>query len=245
MSDPHRFYARTRMTEARLFMRRTTVFEGSVAAQEVITSLIEDLCEDLASHAHGREEEAFDHLIRCLAKVVEDNSKTGFVGLDGLDGADPFGLDEPAALLDDRARPMWKWPVIHHGESSGTAHLDGDFRQFSALKMFGYTVGKTAGWAQDRRERFLSDFMDMALPSIVEAQFGAEYGSPSSTERLRKLAYLIATNASNFVRNDPARYAAAIDDWEADLAFLKRKYYHGQGLAFQPWPSTRPAIGGA
>ncbi|WP_157935829.1 hypothetical protein [Paracoccus zhejiangensis] len=105
--------------------------------------------------------------------------------------------------------------------------------------MFGYTVGKTDGWRPTERRRFLSNFIELQLPSIVEDTFGDEYGAPMTAQRLRKVANVIASNASNFYRNDPRRYENAISDWEDDLSFLKKEYYERAGMKFQPWPTTR------
>lgn len=106
--------------------------------------------------------------------------------------------------------------------------------------MFGYTVGKTHGWSRAKRRAFLTDFIEMNLPSIVAKTFGDEYGRPLTSDRLRKVATVIATNASNFYRNDARKYEVAIADWEQDLLFLRDRYYEGMGLKFMPWPSTRP-----
>jgi hypothetical protein len=133
--------------------------------------------------------------------------------------------------------PKWKWPVVNIGHSRGG--MEPDWREFSALKMFGYTVGKTAGWPKAKRQMFLTDFMDLDLPQIVEATFGNEYGKPLTTNRLRKVANLLATNCSNFMKNDEARYAVAISDYLEDLKFLKARYYEGHGLKFVPWPDPR------
>jgi hypothetical protein len=81
----------------------------------------------------------------------------------------------------------------------------------------------------------------MNLPPVVKATFGETFGAPMSTSRLRKVENIIASNAANRWRNDPETYRVAIQHWEDDLAFLKTKYYEGEGLKFQPWPSTRDA----
>lgn len=153
----------------------------------------------------------------------------------------PHGIPNPFVnpTASVPVMPLWDWPIVEQALSRGTGGL-GPMNPYSALKMFGYTVGRTNGWPRAKRERFLSDFMEMDLPADVEATFDDEYGEPMSTTRLRKVATVIASNASNFHRNDPVRYGMAIADWESDLSFLKRKYYEGAGLAFHPWPSSKP-----
>lgn len=135
----------------------------------------------------------------------------------------------------------WPYPVINLPDRAPTGTFDSDFNAFSALKMFDYTVGQKGrkkGWTDHKRRKFLSDFMEMTLPPQVRKHFGDEYGDPLSAARLRKVANVIAANATNFARRGDAAYDQAITDWEADLAFLKTKYYEGKGLKFQPWPEV-------
>ncbi|KIC46623.1 hypothetical protein RA28_02235 [Ruegeria sp. ANG-S4] len=133
----------------------------------------------------------------------------------------------------------WEWPVINLAPPKGSGLNGGTFRDFSALKMFDYTAGKTNGWPKSKRERFLNDFLRLELPEAVTQLFGNEYGSPMSTTRLRKIANLIASNCQLRIRNDAVRYRYAISDWESDLQFLKRTFYEGEGLKFVPWPDPR------
>ena len=133
----------------------------------------------------------------------------------------------------------WSWPVIEEPPVSSGSEFSAHFRQFSALKMFVYTVGKTNGWPTRDRMAFLDDFMTMDLPAVVESTFGDEYGTPLSVTRLRKVANVIAANANLRWRSDPERYAQAIADWEADLQHLHDEFYVGHGLQFQPWPDPR------
>ena len=80
----------------------------------------------------------------------------------------------------------------------------------------------------------------MDLPESVERYFGDEYGSPLTSTRLRKMAYVIANNASSRLRQkDQKKWTASISDWTDDLNFLKEKYYEGYGLKFVPWPDPR------
>lgn len=142
------------------------------------------------------------------------------------------------AFGDTEVRRKWIWPVVNQNLGEQGA-FGGTFREVSALKMFGYTVGATNGWEEERRQHFLSDFMEMELPAEVYEEFGDEYGGPLSATRLRKVANVIASNCSNFYRRDPIRYRQACQDWEDDLEFLRLKYYEGAGLMFEPWPDSR------
>jgi hypothetical protein len=239
MTTVPRFYSRTRMAEARMLMRRTTDFATGNAALEVITALLEDVAADLANHAKGHEEAAFALIMRCAGNVARENARDAY---DRCGFPNPFMGGGQPAIPASVIQPLWKWPVIVQTPDGAAGTFAGAFRDFSALKMFGYTVGKTKGWAKPEREVFLSDFMEQDLPPIVAQTFQQEYGEPMSVSRLRKIANLIASNASNRLNNDANRFAIAITDWESDLSFLKRKYYIGESLAFQPWPRTRPNL---
>ncbi len=227
MNDDAFFRARSRVREAREAMRQAAPEVDDGPEVSMVYDLLEDLAHDLARRSVGQEDAAFHFVVRRMGELVAKHADEAY---------EPYG-HKPPFRMGAPAVPAWKWPVIATADPTGGRFGPG-FMPFSALKMFGYTVGKTEGWPQDRREAFLSDFMRMALPPIVAVTFGNEYGAPMTTTRLRKVANLIATNASNFYRNDPRRYQAAIADWESDLAYLKRVFYLGAGLAFQPWPAS-------
>jgi hypothetical protein len=235
MTTAARFYSRTRMAEARMLMRNTTDFTTGNTAVEVITALLEDVAADLANHAEGQEEAAFALIMRCAGNVARENARDAY---DRCGFPNPFMGGGQPVIAAALTQPLWQWPVIVQTPDGTTGNFEGAFRAFSALKMFGYTVGKTKGWAKPEREAFLSDFMEQDLPAIIVQTFAQEYSDPMSAERLRKIANVIASNASNAYRKGPALLAEAISDWESDLAFLKRKYYIGARLAFE-WPSVR------
>ncbi|MDO9478480.1 MAG: hypothetical protein Q7L07_17365 [Pseudohongiella sp.] len=151
---------------------------------------------------------------------------------DDFEGENPFECDCPDAEVTQES--PWRWPVI--SDQAGSKPMEGDFAPFSALKMFGYTVGKTQGWDKKRREAFLTDFMEQKLPKEVATTFGNEYGEPMSTTRLRKVANVIANNCGLRIKSDKVKYAHAIADWKSDLQFLKVNYYEKKGLKFMPWP---------
>lgn len=204
---------------------------------KVLLQYLIDMASNLSECRIGEEEATFSYIMRCMGQVAATSAPHIY---------EPYGYKNPFIsddTVDEEAEadvPTWSWPIVNmppDGTSIGP--FNAEFRGFSALKMFGYTVGKTDGWTSAKRQKFLGAFMESKLPAEVQEIFGDEYGAPLSSQRLRKMANVIASNASNFYRNDAARYAVAIDDWEEDLQFLKNKYYEGMGLKFQPWPSIR------
>lgn len=193
-------------------------------------------------------QDAIDRLFTIVAEASGDNtdgvkfmlyrSAVDYVAKHRVDIYRDFEDQFPFAEHDGRPRvELWPWPVVNG--NPGIAGIDSAFQPFSALKVFGYTTGKTAGWPTSVRRRFLSDFMEKDLPPLVADLFGDEYGAPLSTKRLRKVANVISSNCGLRLRADREKYRQAIDDWIGDLEFLRSKYYDGLGLKFVPWPDPR------
>lgn len=236
---------RRRIREFRKEMRAAERFDHDSDLHDKAIAFLDDLVWYLAPTMLG-DDEASAFLFRCMGAMAHANADRayephGYVNPFAFPAHD--GLSEvpaPVAWPPARLAPEWTWPVINQPPPASDGAFGVGFRAFSALKMFGYTVGKTDGWSEPKRQKFLSDFMEMELPAEVKKVFGDEYGEPMTTTRLRKVANVIASNASNFARNDAAIYRHAIADWKTDLDFLEREYYEGAGLKFYPWPSSRP-----
>lgn len=190
----------------------------------------------LIAETAGLDPEAF--LNQAYRAVIERASHRHVEIFEGHQRENPFlkieRLEDLVRLLTASGKTAkWDWPEINPAPGSGPFTCD--FKRVSALKLFGYSVG-ISGWSEDERHRFLSDFMEKELPPSVEKYFGEEYGQPMSTDRLRKVAKVIAGNCGLRMRSDPERYETAIREWQDDLKFLKEKYYQGKGLKFVPWP---------
>ena len=227
------FYAQKRLKAAKRAIRENLELEHSDGCDQALLGFLEDLAKSLAARHPVDEEGAFFYALRCMGTLVQWHAK---------DAYEPYGYADPFApppAPPEPAAPLWKWPVVATVPSDQPDGLHIDFREFSALKMFGYTVGKTNGWPRARRRAFLSDFMEQELPPKVRDLFGDAYGDPLSADRLRQVATVIASNASLRWRHDPERYRVAIADWEDDLGFLKAEFYERRGLKFVPWPSSR------
>ncbi|WP_207101861.1 hypothetical protein [Paracoccus shandongensis] len=129
----------------------------------------------------------------------------------------------------------FKWPVVWRPTQSSLKSEISIFKEISALKIFGYTVGND-GWPRKRRQEFLSDFMELELPTEVKLYCNDEYGNPMTVKRLRKVANLLAGNI-NLRTKHPSDFGKAIADWMEDLSFLKEKYYEQANMKFLPWPT--------
>jgi hypothetical protein len=132
--------------------------------------------------------------------------------------------------------PDWPWPITEPPPSGGGSHPQFENR-YSGLWLCGYPVGKTMGMGQDERQRFMDHYFRNTLHAVVASYHGDSYGEPGSEQRLRKMANVIATNCRDFKLSDGLKYRQAIDDYETDLAYLKRRYYRA---GMFPWPPTEP-----
>jgi len=64
-----------------------------------------------------------------------------------------------------------------------------------------------------------------------------EWGEPNTAKRLQKLAKSIAAFTRIAKRHNNSRFSKAIQDWETDLAYLRRTYYDNR-FSFQ-YPHTK------
>jgi hypothetical protein len=148
------------------------------------------LAENIADKHSDDRKAALHYIIRNMGAVVQEFAEEAYA---------PHGYKNPFAngSIDSPPKAQWSFPIINLPPANSVGVFKQSFRQYSALKMFGYTVGKTAGWSEEKRHRFLSAFMELELPSLVEQTFGDDYGGPMTTNRLRKVANVIAANANN------------------------------------------------
>ena len=234
------FYTKTRLRSVKRAIRDNREFAHSGECDREVIDFLEDLADSAAARHPGGEVEAFHYMMRCMGVLVRRHAAAAYKPYGYRNPFAPWCRTAPQQPAPGPAARTWSWPVVHPVLPRPAGQFDAIFREFSALKMFGYTVGKTKGWPRDKRHAFLTDFMEMDLPDVVEELFGDEYGAPLSTDRLRQMANVIASNAGLAKRRDPIANAAAIADWEDDLAFLKGEFYERRGLKFLPWPSAQP-----
>jgi hypothetical protein len=90
------------------------------------------------------------------------------------------------------------------------------------------------GLPESQRRQILDTIFIHSLSFVNDTNYLREWGEPKTKERLKKLADCIAAFTRNAKRRNADSYSKAIQDWEADLAYLKRTYYDGH---FQ-WPRT-------
>lgn len=120
-------------------------------------------------------------------------------------------------------RDAFKWPSTEVGSGSGGGNFER--QEISYLKILGYTVGKTDGLPTSTRRLILDRCFVGQLPPYHSISELRKWGEPSSSLRLRKIAYHIASLAKNFKKMQSRGYDDAISDWEDDLKYLYDEYY--------------------
>ncbi len=102
------------------------------------------------------------------------------------------------------------------------------------LRQYGYKVGMN-GLSESERWEIL-DTVFLRPLQMDDAAYSSEWGEPRSAKRLQKLAESIAAFTRNAKRRRRGSLSKAIQDWETDLAYLKRTYYNNR-FSFQ-YPRT-------
>ncbi|MCX9154970.1 hypothetical protein OPU71_02395 [Niveibacterium sp. 24ML] len=144
---------------------------------------------------------------------------------------------EVAQRLLEVAQEYYYFPWPSTEAPGGNGQLDESHFPYKhgMLGWLGYRVGK-AGLEANRRHGLLDSAYANDLPGINSQQYFDEWGTARSAVRLQKMAQSIAAFARHKKRAGRHRYAAAISDWETDLAYLKASHYIGR-YDF-PWPQT-------
>ena len=95
------------------------------------------------------------------------------------------------------------------------------------LRQYGYKVGAN-GLPERQRRQILDSVFLKPFPFVNDTAYLREWGEPNTSQRLQKLANCIATFARIAKRKKTSDCSESIQDWEADLAYLKRTYYDGR-----------------
>ena len=99
----------------------------------------------------------------------------------------------------------------------------------------GYCVGQN-GVSEAQRREILDFAYKQILPNVNSVEYIDEWGDPITWPRLSKIAESIASFVRSAKRRDLASMSVAIDEWESDLDYLRKKYYVGRYDS--PWPPT-------
>lgn len=113
------------------------------------------------------------------------------------------------------------------------------YQEETALRNFGYRVGKSSPLTRLERHNLLLDFYSSNFR--MRAKGNALYrdvGDESSGERLGYMAAVIASNIRRFFHNDSEKFEYAIRHWIEDLRFLRLKFEDSTGW----WPEIETTI---
>jgi hypothetical protein len=127
------------------------------------------------------------------------------------------------------------WPNTAATSGSGNLSSDVFINPKGVLKQYGYKVGMK-GIPESQRRNILNIIFLESLSSDGNAAYLSDWGNPNTSTRLRKMAESIAAFTRNGKRHNINDFSQAIQDWESDLAYLKRTYYEGHFDFY--WPRT-------
>ncbi len=162
--------------------------------------------------------------------------------LSRLAGKDPYD-DRHALMKFAEGHPVFgflniffvDWTTTHIVPSSNELIIVEPDADEGVLENNGYEVGRT-GKRREERRRILAKVFTTKLNNVNSLQYMKQWDNPSSGKRLQKLANTIAFLARIVKSKNNPCFQRAIDEWEEDLAWLKKTYYSGR-FNFD-WPST-------
>jgi len=145
-------------------------------------------------------------------------------------------------LIEDRLKGFkeyFPWPTTDVPDGTGSIGEQAFQVQEGLLGFIGYRVGINGVTAQKRRA-ILEDVYLREIPPVNSCEYMQEWGKPRTAKRLKKLANVLAAFARLAKRNGSTTRAKAISHWEADLEYLKRKFYNGVYSFSWPRTNARP-----
>ena len=130
-----------------------------------------------------------------------------------------------------------EWPAEAEQAALQALNSASFFHATGMLKFMGYRVGRKAALSADRRRAILAYVFLGKLPPVNDTHYMQEWGRPKSNRRLRKIANSLAAFARNARRKKSSSWNHAIANWEADLAYLKKRFYDKR-IRDWKWPET-------
>jgi hypothetical protein len=128
----------------------------------------------------------------------------------------------------------FRWPSTD--ASVGSGKLDStNWPKKGLLSFMGYATG-LKGANEDSRRDILDFIYTENVLNVTSVEYMQTWGKPDTGKRLLKLARTLAKLVQNEKRKDSNTYMISIAEREADLKYLKKKYYIGR-YDFT-WPRT-------
>lgn len=118
------------------------------------------------------------------------------------------------------------WPSTD--ATPGNGRIDPpDWPETGPLRRFGYVVGVN-GKPRSTRQTILTRFFELkAIPNLASPDEVHKWGDASSAARLKSMADSIAAFCRNAKRKRRAVMNRTVENYEDDLAWLKKEYYNG------------------
>ena len=130
----------------------------------------------------------------------------------------------------------FKWPHTNIYPGKGLFNPTKELMQIGVLAMMGYHVGRVHGIGDSLRHEILKSAYTSDIP-FVECDYMKAWSVPKTHWRLKKIAYCLASFAKNAKRKSNwYSYRQCIEEWESDLAWLKRNFYDGVYNSKFDWP---------
>ena len=130
----------------------------------------------------------------------------------------------------------FKWPHTNIYPGKGLFNPTKELLQIGVLALMGYHVGRVHGIGDFLRHKILETAYTSDIP-FVECDYMKAWSVPKTHWRLKKIAYCLASFAKNAKRKSNwYSYSQCIEEWESDLAWLKRNFYDGVYDSKFVWP---------
>jgi hypothetical protein len=127
------------------------------------------------------------------------------------------------------------WPSTNATIGDGSIELL-DWPEIGPLRHCGYVVGEKGKLRSIRRAILTRLFGLNVVPNLASPDEVLEWGEAFSAARLKKMADSIAAFCRNAKRKKRAWMRRAIENYEDDLAWLKKEYYDGRFDRKFKWP---------
>lgn len=121
----------------------------------------------------------------------------------------------------------FRWPSTDVIMGDGTLHKT-LWPTEGVLSAVGYHVGITNGRIEAERRWLLDHVFCRTLPPIVSPSYMRQWDDPGTPKRLHKMADVIAASSRNAKHRRSSALDLACEQWEADLAYLRARYYVGR-----------------
>jgi len=129
-------------------------------------------------------------------------------------------------LLQSRDE-YFRWPTTSAPRGDGSL-TTGDWLEVGILRILGYQVGVHNGQPEPVRHVILSQVFSMRLPPMLPSYHMDEWGMPTTSRRLEKMANSIASFCRSADRRNDGSLDVAISEWKADLRYLYDRFYIGR-----------------